>query len=387
MTRRRFVVLDRDGTIIVERHHLSDPLQVELIPGAASGLRQLAAMGFGLVVATNQSVVGRGIIGQDILDAIHQRMSELLQEENVSLQGVFSCPHAPEDDCPCRKPKPGLMTLAAQQLDFDPQDSLVIGDKACDIEFGQRVGATTFLVRTGYGAQLAGETTNPPRFVVDNLEEAACVIGRLLPDDPQSSDKVRVHMLESADIKRQVADRYAHTLSAAANLIAGCFSAGGKLLLCGNGGSAADCQHMAAEFVNRLTKEFQRPGLPAIALTTDTSFLTAYANDYGYDGVFERQVQVMGRPGDVLLGISTSGGSPNVIRAVEAAHAAGMRTVVLMGGNGRLAGMANVTIPVPSRNTQYIQEAHLAIEHVVCYLVEHLLFGEKDGGKEKEKRS
>ena len=134
---------------------------------------------------------------------------------------------------------------------------------------------------------------------------------------------------------------------------------------------------MAAEFVSRLTKDFERPGLPAIALTTDTSFLTAYANDVGFEGVFARQVQTLGKPGDVLIGISTSGNSPNVIRAVEAALAANIHTIALTGSGGRLAEIGDVVISVPSANTQHIQEAHLAIEHIVCDLVERCLF---DGG-------
>jgi D-sedoheptulose 7-phosphate isomerase len=152
------------------------------------------------------------------------------------------------------------------------------------------------------------------------------------------------------------------------------FRAGGKLLLCGNGGSAADCQHMAAEFVSRLTKTFERPGLPAIALTTDSSFLTAYANDCGFDGVFERQVQALGQPGDVVLGISTSGNSPNVVRAVRRARAAGLRSIALTGDGGLLGSLADVAIAVPSTDTQHIQEAHLAIEHLICWLVERELF-------------
>jgi len=191
-------------------------------------------------------------------------------------------------------------------------------------------------------------------------------------------DGVRVHLFESAEVKRQVVERCMDSILAAAELIAETFQSGGKVLLCGNGGSAADCQHMAAEFVNRLTADFERPGLPAVALTTDTSFLTAFANDCGFEGVFERQVQTLGKPGDVLIGISTSGNSTNVIRAVEAARAAGMRTIVLTGSGGRLAGMANVSIAVPSTNTQYIQEAHLAIEHILCDLVERHLFRGRD---------
>ncbi len=161
----------------------------------------------------------------------------------------------------------------------------------------------------------------------------------------------------------------------AATLIAESFKAGGKLLLCGNGGSAADCQHMAAEFVSRLRKEFERPGLPAIALTTDTSFLTAFANDINFQGVFARQVQALGKAGDVLLGISTSGSSANVVEAVKQAKTIGVKNIVLCGEKGELAALANVAVKIPSDNTQLIQEMHLAVEHVICELVEEALFG------------
>ena len=180
MTRRRFVVLDRDGTINVECEYLLDPDQVELLPGAANGLRQLSEMGLGLVVITNQSAIGRGFFDEARLALIHQRLCELLEAEGVYLDGIYFCPHTPEDDCPCRKPRPGLLELAAQELDFDPQACFVIGDKAIDIELGQRVGATTFLVRTGYGAQVAAENTVIPDYVVDDVWDAAQVIKRLL---------------------------------------------------------------------------------------------------------------------------------------------------------------------------------------------------------------
>ena len=183
MTQRRFVLLDRDGTIIVERHYLSDPCQVELIPGVAHGLRQLSEMGLGLVVMTNQSAIGRGLFSMERLHSIHRRLRELLEAEGVYLNGIYSCPHIPEDNCCCRKPQPGLVELAAQELGFDPQASFVIGDKACDIELGQQVGATTFLVRTGYGAHVAADGLVTPDYVVDNLQDAAQVIQSLLSTD------------------------------------------------------------------------------------------------------------------------------------------------------------------------------------------------------------
>ena len=191
--------------------------------------------------------------------------------------------------------------------------------------------------------------------------------------DPLSR-KIRNHLRESAEVKNLIADQDLSPILSAAHLIARAFKSGGKILLCGNGGSAADCQHLAAELVSRLTKEFERPGLPAIALTTDTSFLTAFANDFGFVGAFERQVLTLGKPGDVLLAISTSGNSPNILRAVKAARKIRMSTVALTGNKGHLRKLAQVSISIPSFDTQYIQEASLTIEHILCGLIENLLF-------------
>jgi D-glycero-D-manno-heptose 1,7-bisphosphate phosphatase len=192
MTRRRFVLLDRDGTLIIERHYLSDPQQVELIPGVAAGLRQLKNCQLGLVVITNQSGVGRGLFGQDTLDLIHRRLCELLEAQGVHLDGIYLCPHLPEDKCPCRKPQPGLIELAAKELEFDPREAFVVGDKPCDIEVGRQVGATTFLVRTGYGNQVAAQALVTPDYIVDDLNEAANVIERLLAADERGlSNAVR----------------------------------------------------------------------------------------------------------------------------------------------------------------------------------------------------
>jgi phosphoheptose isomerase len=188
-------------------------------------------------------------------------------------------------------------------------------------------------------------------------------------------DKVRQHLFESAEVKCKIAETCVESIAAAANLMADTYRSGGKVLLCGNGGSAADCQHMAAELVNRLTADFERPGLPAIALTTDTSFITAFANDCSFEGIFERQVQTLGNTGDVLVAISTSGRSPNVIRAVKAAQSADMRAIAITRDGGHLSRIADVAISVPSANAQCIQEAHLAIEHMLCHLVERILFG------------
>ena len=185
--------------------------------------------------------------------------------------------------------------------------------------------------------------------------------------------RVRSHLLCSSDVKSAVANACMEEILSASEIIADSFRSGGKLLLCGNGGSAADCQHMAAEFVSRLTKGFKRPGLPAIALTTDSSFITAFANDEGYEDVFARQVQALGKEGDILIGISTSGTSTNVMRAFEQAKESGLKTILLSGKGGK-GSSVDITIAVPHDKTQFIQEAHLAIEHIICDLVECHLF-------------
>jgi D-sedoheptulose 7-phosphate isomerase len=185
---------------------------------------------------------------------------------------------------------------------------------------------------------------------------------------------VRARLWEGAAAMQHAAAACSAPIDAAATRIADAFRNGRKLLLCGNGGSAADCQHMAAEFVSRLTKAVDRRALPAIALTTDTSILTAFANDCGFDGVFRRQVEALGVAGDVLLAITTSGSSVNVLQAIDLARERGMTTVVLTGGSHELAQRADVVIAVPSSDTQQIQQVHLAIEHVLCELVERELF-------------
>ena len=190
----------------------------------------------------------------------------------------------------------------------------------------------------------------------------------------QQAERARARLMVSAEVTKRTAEVCMDSIVAAADMIAASFREGGKLLLCGNGGSAADCQHFATELVSIMEQKFQRPGLSAIALTTDTSFLTAFSNDFGYERVFERQVQAHGRPGDVLVGISTSGNSASVLCAVEAAKGLGMKTIGLTGNGGRLASIADVAIAIPSSNNQQIQETHLIVEHSLCDLVECHLF-------------
>jgi D-sedoheptulose 7-phosphate isomerase len=161
-------------------------------------------------------------------------------------------------------------------------------------------------------------------------------------------------------------------LAKAAQAVASAFEGGGRLLLCGNGGSAADAQHIAAEFVGRYLKE--REPFSAIALSVNSSAVTAIANDYGFNDVFSRQVRAHGRPGDVLLAISTSGSSHNVLRAVDEAHEVGMKVIGLSGGTGgALSQACDICVTVPATSTPHIQEMHILLGHVLCGLVEDAL--------------
>ena len=188
--------------------------------------------------------------------------------------------------------------------------------------------------------------------------------------------RVENHFSESLEVKR-AAQALAPAIVASGQLMTRCLLQDGKVLACGNGGSAADAQHFSSEFLNRF--EMERPGLPAIALTTDSSTLTSISNDYAYSEIFAKQVRALGHPGDVLLAISTSGNSENVLRAIDAAHERGLFVIALTGAEG--GAMANVLaegdieLRVPSERTCRIQEVHILIVHCLCDIVDQELLG------------
>jgi len=171
---RRFVLIDRDGTLNVEKHYLSDPDQLELYPGAGAAVARLNRLGFGVVVVTNQSGIARGYFDLDRLAAIHRRLADLLAAEGARLDGIYLCPHGPDDICLCRKPLPGMVEQAVAEHGFDPARAIMIGDKEVDVELGRAVGAQTVLVRTGHGA--AAVATTKADHVVDDLAAAVALI-------------------------------------------------------------------------------------------------------------------------------------------------------------------------------------------------------------------
>lgn len=192
-------------------------------------------------------------------------------------------------------------------------------------------------------------------------------------------ERIRQHFEDSANLKLRAMDSLAPVIAQASELISKQLLAGHKVLSCGNGGSAGDSQHFSSEMLNRFERE--RPGLPAIALTTDTSTLTSIANDYHYNEVFAKQVRALGQPGDVLLAISTSGNSANVVEAIKAGHDRGMHVIAMTGKDGgAMAGLLDendAELRVPSDSTARTQEVHLLIIHCLCDLIDRQLFGEE----------
>jgi D-sedoheptulose 7-phosphate isomerase len=187
-------------------------------------------------------------------------------------------------------------------------------------------------------------------------------------------DRIRQIAHESVRAKRTFFDSQSETVAAAAELLIASIKAGGKLLIIGNGGSAADAQHIAAELVNRMN--YDRPPIAAIALTTDTSILTAIANDSSFSDLFDRQLRALGHTGDVVLAISTSGNSQNILRAVHAARALGIKTIGLAGRDGgKLASAVDIALVVAEQSTQRVQETHITIGHILCELIEDAIYG------------
>lgn len=190
-------------------------------------------------------------------------------------------------------------------------------------------------------------------------------------------ERVGGHFLESIELKQQCMDELSPAVAVAAEILVACLMHEGKILACGNGGSAADAQHFAAEMVGRFEKE--RPGLAALSLATDSSALTAIGNDYDFDLVFSKQVRALGHQGDILLAISTSGNSANVIEAIYAAHERGMRVIALTGKDGgqiaQILGADDLELRVPSERTARIQEVHILLIHALCDAIDYMLLG------------
>jgi D-sedoheptulose 7-phosphate isomerase len=394
------VFLDRDGVINELVYYpdmgvIDSPFTVGLfhiLPGVGDAVRSLQEAGYKVVVTSNQPGVARGRFTEETLRDMDLKLAQELSRYGAHLDGIYYCPHHPEGtgdryrvECDCRKPKPGLLLRAAGELDINLAASYMIGDSLTDVKAGERAGCRTVLIGRLKcdTCRLMAEQDSRPDIIAPDLPAAA----RILLNGSASKDQtdrnglkkaIRGGLLESARLKELVSELCADTILQSVLIITESLRNGGKVVLLGNGGSASDAQHIAAELVGKFLLE--RQALPAIALTTNTSVLTALGNDYGYETVFRRQIEALVNTGDVVIGLSTSGNSPNVIAALELAKQKGAKTLALTGASGgRLSGLPDLLIAVPSMSTPRIQEAHITIGHIVSELVERELADGKMG--------
>jgi phosphoheptose isomerase len=368
----KHVIVDRDGVLNEELGggaHLSDPDRFQWVPGALNALADLRTLGVRVSVATNQSGIGRGLVSELELDAVHRKMTFDANVAHASIDAIYYCPHAPDAQCACRKPAPGLILAAITQSGISAANTLVIGDASRDLEAARSAGTHAVLVRTGKGRMHESYAVAHGIAVYDDLgafvAELAIKCDRP-QDDMQSLQAVFAeHARVVADAAAQILPVLSHCIGVARQ----CLRAGHKILACGNGGSAADAQHFVAELVGRYNHS--RAPLSAIVLGSDSATLTAVSNDFGFDQVFARQVDALARRGDVLIALSTSGNSRNVINAAIAARERGCTVISLTGHNGGgLAQHADLALRVPSDTVARIQEVHELCLHALAQAID-----------------
>jgi len=361
----KWIILDRDDTLIIDTGYISNPACVELLPQAAEGLRMLADSGYKFVVVTNQSGVGRGLFTENGMNAVNARLAEILEREGLKIEKFYCCTHAPEEKCSCRKPGVELVRRAQRELGFDDsQICCVIGDRICDTELARRLGVRSILLRGDNTEESARGTAEAESFLGAAkivLEDKWGVIG-------MGQRFFMRSISEHIDTAKKMT-ALSGVVAEAALLMAEAVQRGGRIFFCGNGGSAADAQHLASELSGRFLKE--RGPIDGVALSCNVSAVTAIANDYSFDKVFSRQLLAHGRKDDVLVAISTSGGSVNIIQAAAAARSIGIKIIGMTGeSGGELKNLADVLISVPSGSTPRVQEMHILIGHVLCESVE-----------------
>jgi D-sedoheptulose 7-phosphate isomerase len=365
----KHVVLDRDGVLNEEaanRGFISSPKNFRWLPGALEALKGLHRAGLRLSVATNQSGVGRGMMTVEQVETVNAAMRYQALKHGAVVDAVFFCPHAPEAGCGCRKPQPGLIEEAIATARIPAQETLVVGDDLRDIEAGQRAGVAVALVLTGKGRSNESAARERGVAIYDDLPAVMrAILKHRIMSPEKSMMRINQVFADHAAVIGRAEAELPPLIEQIVTLIDRCLREGHKVIACGNGGSAADAQHLVAELVGRFCDE--RRALAAVTLMADTATLTALANDYGYERVFARQIEALAAPGDVLIAISTSGNSANVVRAAEAARAAGCVVVGFTGASGgKLADHADPVLRAPSSVVARIQEVHALCIHAIA---------------------
>ena len=348
--------LDRDGVINIDYGYVSHIDNFEFTDGIFELINLFVKDGYQLFIVTNQSGIGRGYYSQDDFDILSKWLLKEFSTRDIQIEKIYYCAHSPEDNCNCRKPAIGMIEQAIMEYpNINLDNSYMIGDKNSDINLAinAQIGNSIFI----------GKDINlNASFSFKNIRDA------------YQSFKIR-NMIKNEFISHQETlnssiDKVMPNTEEASNLVIETLKRGNKILLCGNGGSAGDAQHISAELTGRYKSN--RRALASIALTTDTSAITAIANDFGYEFIFSRQIEALANNGDLLIGISTSGNSQNIILALEKAKELGCRTIGLSGKDGgAMKKICDTNIIIPSNNTARIQEMHILIGHIICQGVDN----------------
>lgn len=380
-------MLDRDGTIIVDSGYVGAVEDVVFLDGAIAAVARLNAAGIPVAVVTNQAGVARGIYDPADVELVHKHMAAELARSGAHVDEWLFCPYHPDGMVRAfarvssdRKPGPGMALAAADSLDLDLASSWVVGDSACDIGMAQAVGARPFLISAG--------PETPPGPGVDVVPSLAAAVDAILAEHalagPASSPGA-VFPARRYDDGGSFATEYARELDhamtsvapaqfhAAAEVLRGAYERDSTVFSCGNGGSASIANHFQCDHVKGV-----RVGTGLLtrvhSLSTNMEILSAIANDIGYERVFDFQLESQARTGDVLVAVSSSGRSPNIVRALEWCAANGVQTVALTGFTGGPAReLATVSIHVDSRNYGIVEDAHQACMHVLAQYVRQSL--------------
>jgi D-sedoheptulose 7-phosphate isomerase/D-glycero-D-manno-heptose 1,7-bisphosphate phosphatase len=372
------VLLDRDGTLIVDSGYVGSPEDVRFIPGALEAVAALNAAGIPVAVVTNQAGVARGYFDLSAVEAVHGHIDAALAEVGGHIDQWLYCPYHPDGVVPAfkraswdRKPAPGMALAAAAALGLDLHASWVVGDADTDVALAHAVGARP--IRIGGAPHPRPDVVAVPDLAraVELILGADSLTMPQRPEFPQakydSADAFGRHYTEQ--LARALDTVEVSELDRAAKIINTAHDDGFALFACGNGGSASIANHLQCDHLKGV-----RVGTGLLArvqsLSTNIELFSAIANDIGYDAVFEYQLQSQARAGDVLIAISSSGRSPNIVRALEWAAANGLMTIALTGFDGEPArSLASVAIHVDTRNYGIIEDAHQACMHLLAQYV------------------
>jgi D-sedoheptulose 7-phosphate isomerase/D-glycero-D-manno-heptose 1,7-bisphosphate phosphatase len=377
------VLLDRDGTIIVDHGYVGSVDRVEFIDGAIEAIAALNAAGIPVAVVTNQAGVARGRYGIEDVQQVHKHMIAELARHGAHVDLWLFCPYHPDGIVEAfarasadRKPGPGMALAAAKSLDLDLSASWVVGDRISDLGLARAVGARPLFV---------GPATCPDQDVT-SFPDLAAAVEFILAGAPEAApaaiqarpDKFPAHRFDEAgsfggayvaELARTFATVDLGEIRRAADVLAAAYARDAVVFSCGNGGSASIANHLQCDHVKGIRNGTDLTPR-VVSLSTNVELLTAIANDLSYDAVFEYQLQSQARPGDVLIAVSSSGRSPNIVRALDWARANGLRTIALTGFEGGAARRtAEVSVHLDATNYGVVEDAHQACMHLLAQYV------------------